>query len=78
MAKELSRNPTVLIVNDTVFAHGGLLPEHINYGLQRINREVRRRAVSFKENCLLSRVFFFFFPPLFGGFAKAPASYLYS
>lgn len=24
----LSRNPTVLIVNDTAFAHGGLLPTH--------------------------------------------------
>jgi len=28
MAMELSKNPTVLVVNDTVFAHGGLLPEH--------------------------------------------------
>jgi hypothetical protein len=28
MAMALSRNPTVLVVNDTVFAHGGLLPAH--------------------------------------------------
>lgn len=28
IAKELSRNPTVLVVNDTAFAHGGLLPTH--------------------------------------------------
>ena len=28
MALELSMNPTVLVVNDTVFAHGGLLPSH--------------------------------------------------
>jgi hypothetical protein len=28
IAKELSRNPTVLVVNDTAFAHGGLLPAH--------------------------------------------------
>lgn len=28
MAMELSKNPTVLVVNDTVFAHGGLLPVH--------------------------------------------------
>ncbi len=28
MAMELARNPTVLVVNDTVFAHGGLLPIH--------------------------------------------------
>lgn len=40
MALELSRNPTVLVVNDTVFAHGGLLPTHVAYGLERINAEV--------------------------------------
>ena len=28
MAIELAKNPTVLIVNDTAFAHGGLLPAH--------------------------------------------------
>jgi hypothetical protein len=28
IAKELSRNATVLVVNDTAFAHGGLLPTH--------------------------------------------------
>ncbi len=28
MAVELSKNPTVLVVNDTAFAHGGLLPVH--------------------------------------------------
>ncbi len=26
IARELARNPTVLVVNDTAFAHGGLLP----------------------------------------------------
>eukprot|EP01025_Chloroclados_australasicus_P066482 TRINITY_DN91756_c0_g1_i6.p1 TRINITY_DN91756_c0_g1~~TRINITY_DN91756_c0_g1_i6.p1 ORF type:complete len:356 (-),score=12.43 TRINITY_DN91756_c0_g1_i6:880-1845(-) len=36
----LAENPTVLIVNDTLFAHGGVLPVHIDYGLQRINQEV--------------------------------------
>ena len=40
MAKELSKNPTVLVINDTVFAHGGLLPIHVTYGLEQINREV--------------------------------------
>ncbi len=41
MAKELSRNPTVLVVNkELVFAHGGLLPHHVAYGVQRINDEV--------------------------------------
>jgi hypothetical protein len=40
MALELSKNPTVLIVNDTVFAHGSLMPRHVNYGIERINAEV--------------------------------------
>jgi hypothetical protein len=40
MARELAKNPTVLIVNDLAFAHGGLLPHHVKYGLQRINDEV--------------------------------------
>ena len=31
MAKELAKNPTVLIVNDTCFVHGGLLPVHGAY-----------------------------------------------
>ncbi|GFR41016.1 hypothetical protein Agub_g1448 [Astrephomene gubernaculifera] len=40
LAREFARNPTVLVVNDTVFAHGGLLPTHTEYGIERINREV--------------------------------------
>lgn len=40
MAMELAKNPTVLVVNDTVFAHGGLLPQHVKYGLDRLNAEV--------------------------------------
>lgn len=40
IARELARNPTVLVVNDTAFAHGGLLPTHVNYGLERMNSEV--------------------------------------
>ena len=28
MARELAKNPTVLMVNDTLFAHGGVLPHH--------------------------------------------------
>lgn len=40
MAVELSKNPTVLIVNNTVFAHGGVTPTHVKYGLERLNLEV--------------------------------------
>jgi hypothetical protein len=41
MARELAKNPTVLVVNGEIaFAHGGLLPHHVAYGLQRLNDEV--------------------------------------
>ncbi|KAG2319769.1 hypothetical protein Bca4012_054005 [Brassica carinata] len=36
----LSRNQTVAVVGDSVFVHGGLLAEHVEYGLERINEEV--------------------------------------
>lgn len=37
----LAHNTTVLVVGDSVFVHGGLLPQHVSYGLERINEEVR-------------------------------------
>ncbi|CAH8357336.1 unnamed protein product [Eruca vesicaria subsp. sativa] len=37
----LGRNQTVAVVGDSVFVHGGLLAEHVEYGLERINEEVR-------------------------------------
>ncbi|KAL9322312.1 hypothetical protein ACSQ67_010365 [Phaseolus vulgaris] len=37
----LSQNVTVLVVGDSIFVHGGLLPEHSSYGLEKINEEVR-------------------------------------
>jgi hypothetical protein len=37
----LAANPTVLIVGDTVFVHGGVTPEHVEYGLGRINKELK-------------------------------------
>lgn len=40
-AEKLARRNTVVIVGDTVFVHGGVLPEHISYGLGRLNEEVR-------------------------------------
>lgn len=36
----LSKNGTVVIVGDSVFVHGGLLPEHVEYGLERANEEI--------------------------------------
>lgn len=40
-ARFLSKNVTVLVIGDSVFVHGGLLPSHVSYGLDRINEEVR-------------------------------------
>ena len=40
LAQQLAMNSTVLIVNDTVFAHGGLLPRHVEFGLERLNNSV--------------------------------------
>ncbi|XVF29583.1 hypothetical protein REPUB_Repub15cG0133700 [Reevesia pubescens] len=37
----LANNVTVLVVGDSVFVHGGLLDKHVDYGLERINEEVR-------------------------------------
>ncbi|XP_027350627.1 shewanella-like protein phosphatase 2 [Abrus precatorius] len=37
----LTQNVTVLVVGDSLFVHGGLLPHHVSYGLEKINKEVR-------------------------------------
>ena len=34
-------HPVVLQVGSTLFVHGGVLPAHVRYGLQRINDETR-------------------------------------
>lgn len=39
-AKKLSRRPIAAVVGSTAFAHAGILPDHVDYGLDRINREV--------------------------------------
>uniref|UniRef100_A0A6P3ZM28 shewanella-like protein phosphatase 1 n=1 Tax=Ziziphus jujuba TaxID=326968 RepID=A0A6P3ZM28_ZIZJJ len=40
LACELARHAVVLKVNDWVFCHGGLLPHHVVYGIERLNQEV--------------------------------------
>ncbi len=40
MARKLSVYPIVWIVGDSVFAHGGVLPKHLRYGLDEMNSEV--------------------------------------
>jgi hypothetical protein len=39
-AKILSKNKSIVIVGDTVFVHGGVLPKWANYGIDKINKEV--------------------------------------
>ncbi|APR87778.1 Protein-tyrosine-phosphatase [Minicystis rosea] len=39
-AKKLARRNTIAVVGDTVFLHGGLLPKHVRYGIDRMNREM--------------------------------------
>lgn len=36
----LASRPIVVKVGDTVFAHGGILPQHVRYGLDKMNDEV--------------------------------------
>jgi hypothetical protein len=40
-AKVLARRNTVAIIGQNVFVHGGVLPEHVDYGLERLNAELR-------------------------------------
>ncbi|XP_010521985.1 PREDICTED: shewanella-like protein phosphatase 1 [Tarenaya hassleriana] len=40
LACELARHGVMLRVNNWVFCHGGLLPHHVAYGLERMNKEV--------------------------------------
>jgi Calcineurin-like phosphoesterase len=42
LARKLAERNTVAIVGETVFVHAGLLPQHVSYGIGRINDEVRR------------------------------------
>ncbi|CAL0307722.1 unnamed protein product [Lupinus luteus] len=50
LARELSKHPVVLVVNDWVFCHGGLLPHHVEYGIERMNKEVSEWMRGLNEN----------------------------
>ncbi|KAI5660850.1 hypothetical protein M9H77_20173 [Catharanthus roseus] len=45
----LSRNQTVVIVGESVFVHGGLLPNHVEYGLDRVNEDVSNWILGVKK-----------------------------
>lgn len=40
-AKLLAERPVVLVIDGNVFVHGGVLPLHLDYGIDRLNNEVR-------------------------------------
>jgi len=40
MARKLAEHDVVAFVGDSVFVHGGVLPKHVRYGLDKLNREV--------------------------------------
>jgi Calcineurin-like phosphoesterase len=40
-ALQLAKRDVIAMVGDSVFVHGGVLPEHVSYGIGRINAETR-------------------------------------
>jgi hypothetical protein len=40
-ARVLSGRDLIGVLGDSIFVHGGVLPEHVAYGIERINREAR-------------------------------------
>jgi hypothetical protein len=40
-ALRLARRNTIVMIGDNVFVHGGVLPHHAEYGIERINAEIR-------------------------------------
>ena len=41
LAKRLLDRNVIVIIGDTVFVHGGLLPHVVDYGIERLNQETR-------------------------------------
>ena len=48
-AARLATRDLILVLGDTVFVHGGLLPEHVAYGIDRINHETREWLAGERE-----------------------------
>jgi hypothetical protein len=42
MALELARRPTALVIGSNLFVHGGILPVHVEMGLDAMNRAIQR------------------------------------
>jgi hypothetical protein len=41
-ALKMAERDVVAVVGDSVFVHGGVLPEHVSYGIARLNADTRR------------------------------------
>lgn len=48
-ARLLAERPVILILEGNVFVHGGVLPMHLDYGVDRINSEVRQWLLGLGE-----------------------------
>lgn len=42
LALELARHPTALVIGSNLFVHGGILPVHVEMGLDDMNRTIQR------------------------------------
>lgn len=42
VALKLARRPLIVVVGDTLFAHAGVFPHHVRYGIDRLNEETSR------------------------------------
>ena len=47
----VAERPIVMKVGDTVFVHGGVLPKHVRYGLDRMNGEVHAWLLGKRPDC---------------------------
>jgi len=66
-AAMIARRPVMYRVGDTMFVHGGILPKHVTFGIDRINDETRAwllgeqstapRAVSAEDGPLWTRMY---------------------
>ena len=50
-AKLIADRPLIVKVGDSVFLHGGVLPKHVKYGIDRINDEVREWLLGQRPEC---------------------------
>ena len=40
-ALQLAQRNTILMIGDNLFVHGGVLPQHLDYGLEKLNRDIQ-------------------------------------